>query len=73
MLESGLSDVQSMFDRVRLSCEAIVNGERVVVSLVIPASSYEDSGVRDYLVRKLRQNLVQKITEKWRPEIRVER
>jgi hypothetical protein len=62
-----------MFDRVRLSCEAVVNGERVEVSLEIPASSYEDSGVRDYIVRQLRQNLVQKITEKWRPEIRVQR
>jgi hypothetical protein len=59
--------------RVRLSCKAVVAGEKCEVSLIVAAPVYDDPISRDLVSQQLRRALMDKILEKWTPVIHVQR
>lgn len=61
------------FDRVSLTCEAVVAGETVRVEQLVPGVVYDDPVARPIVLQGLREALIREILEKWTPVVRVRR
>lgn len=61
------------FNRVEMSCEATVAGEKIQVRQMVVQAVYDDPNARTALEATLREALIRAIVEKWTPVIKVRR